>query len=321
MSVINRLPKAHPFLLVAIGGLVGYLLTDYQRSTTIALLQLQLKQQTDPAKHRLLPELGTGANIARPQVRSVHPSANPAVSLSEDQKRILRDHSRAEERVARWLQTETAEYDRLFSELGMSKESAADFIHSRAGLLRFAIAAGDPTLRLLEARRSYDKSLKDTLSPEQYAKYRDYEESKPAARELEAFREYSQGVKGLTLEPQYSKTIAQLLKDSNVSTGSTWDGPYDPVPSPRIGDDAVEQQKRDFDTLTTSVATLNEGLVSSDLPDIYKSSLRQYYSNILKDRKEFLTFTTRPHEEQMAIMEEIAAKQRAEAERNARGGR
>src|SRR5262245_18118338 len=186
-----------------------------------------------------------------------------------------RQRQMLEDFVIRTANENDAEYTRIFSELGLKPEDQKRFKSQLEELHRKAIAAGEPMARLLEARLAYDKEVRAALGEENYQRYRDFEESKPAKREYELLQEFALKSKNLKIDDAFSEKIVRLFKETKATTTESWHGPYDPRPRPEVGQAAVLMSlTRRASEFRQASSNLVQVLPKSGLPDEYQRLLK-----------------------------------------------
>jgi hypothetical protein len=206
-----------------------------------------------------------------------------------------------------------AEYTRIFGELGMMPTDRERFKLELTELHRKAIAAGEPMRELLKARLDYDKGIHGVLGDENYQRYRDYEESKPARREYTLLQEFASKSNNLAIDPAWSEKIIRLFKDSKAITTETWQGPYDPRPHPEVGvvmvATALSREAADYRKASSN---LLQTLPKTDLPLEYQRLLRDYCSQKTTDMEREIARFSVPEEEFKRRMLEEAEKRHQE---------
>ena len=190
-------------VLVVFGA--GYFAAD--DSAKISRLQTEvtrLRSELDRSRRPnfYASKLRTGSAFNSPVLRSTpiapNPEAQQPPSLAEKQAQL--EQRGLDQWVARTAAERSEEYTRVFSELGVGLENTERFKSNLVELHKKAIAAGKPLEELMAARNAYDKDMRSVLSPENYLRYRTYEESKPANREYSLLGEYSLNEKKVAID-------------------------------------------------------------------------------------------------------------------------
>jgi hypothetical protein len=182
-----------------------------------------------------------------------------------------------DEFVARTAKERDAEYTQVFSQLGLGAEAIDAFKQKLIEVHKKAISAGWPLSALAREKKDYDEELRSMLGEDKYARYRDYEETKPARRELQLIQ--SLEASNVSLNSEESDKVIQLIKASQAYTTERWDGPYDPLPAPTSG--RAQERKR----LSQSISELSyrssmvvEGLREAAIPETFVDALNSHYS-------------------------------------------
>jgi hypothetical protein len=212
--------------------------------------------------------------------------------------------AKATERVMleNWVNQTASEndpdYTRLFTELGLKPDERERFKSQLADLHRKAIAAGEPMAELVRARVAFDKEIHAALGDDQYQRYREYEESKPARREYELLREFATKSNNLAIDPAFSEKIVRLIKNAKATTTETWHGPYDPRPHPEVGQQMVLVNLiRQLSELRQASSNLVQALPKGELPNDYLRLLKDYYSWKVDEMEKEIAFFSLTEEE------------------------
>jgi hypothetical protein len=277
----------------------------------VANLQLQL----DRAKLHL-----TGSSGLQRPKRKAPARTSPAAPLptseesqSQKQKQWEQWADARTRQLNEWWVTNMAAgrdevYTQLYSSLGLDTESIARFKSKLMGLHRKAMAAGDPLQELVIARNNYDEEMRSALGDEKYELYRQYEARKPARREYAMLEEYA-SKHDFQLDPAYASKIVDLIHTASATTTESWDGPYDPLPSPAAGiSQVLKIRSADYSKLQEDWAALKNAAVHANIPDNYRTLLQNYYTMKLGQISTELANLQRPQEE-------VLKEQREETDR------
>ncbi|HRY46516.1 MAG TPA: hypothetical protein P5186_00580 [Candidatus Paceibacterota bacterium] len=261
-----------------------------------------LQQQLDRAKLQAT----RPPNPQRPR-RQAPATTSPAAPLptseeSQSQKQWEQWAEAHKRKLNEWWVTNMAAdrdevYTQLYSSLGLDTESIARFKSKLMGLHRKASAAGDPLLELVIARNNYDEEMRSALGDEKYELYRQYEARKPARREYAMLQEYA-SKHDFQLDPAYASQIVDLMHAAGATTTESWDGPYDPLPSPAAGKNRIlEIRSADYSNLQQGWAALKDAAVHANIPDNYRILLQDYYKMKLGQISSELAELQRPWDE------------------------
>jgi hypothetical protein len=141
-------------------------------------------------------------------------------------------------RFASEAETRRSIYVPFLTGLGLPEDAITTVLRHLDGLLRSAVAAGDPMLELMSARASYLDEMKQLMGETTFAKYEAFEQSKPYRRELGLIQEFAT-TRQATVPLQFQDRLVALLQEFSLYTTETWDGPLDPAPRPAAGSKQV----------------------------------------------------------------------------------
>jgi len=186
------------------------------------------------------------------------------------------------ELVSQMSQQNSAEYDRVFSGLGVTPIKAEQLKSHLGQIHRASLEAGVAAQQLVAARNDYDARIRQTLGEEGYVRYREYEDSKPAWREVGKLQQ--QLVEGgRRLDPAAEASIAGLIQEHQTYTEFTSHGPYDTPRPPAIGQvqviDRLSQQQAQ---LVERANALIEHASRTGLSDELIEGLHAYYSSAIE---------------------------------------
>jgi hypothetical protein len=172
-------------------------------------------------------------------------------------------------------------YTPVLQELGLHQDQIEKFLGRLEGMHRIAITAGDSMFELQEARLKHREEMRSILGEAGYSRYEAIEKAKPYRRELSLIKE-SAAEKWPTLKADVEATIVGLLEKNGMYTTESWDGPYDRLPRPQVGAEAmlpgfIEYSERIRSGLDPM---LNE--LPPELPEGARSILRHYFEDELR---------------------------------------
>jgi hypothetical protein len=210
--------------------------------------------------------------------------------------------------VSRTASENDPDYTRLFTELGLKPDEGERF-KSRLTELHRKHRSRGADAELLRARLAFDKGIHAALGDENYHRYREYEESKPARRAYELLREFATKSNNLAIDPAFSEQIIGLIKDAKATTTETWHGPYDPRPHPEVGQQMVlVNLTHQLSELMQASSNLVQALTKSGLPDDYQRLLKDYYSWKVDEKERAIAFSSLPEEEMQKRRRQEAEK-------------
>ncbi|MCI0538227.1 MAG: hypothetical protein L0Z50_23720 [Verrucomicrobiales bacterium] len=136
--------------------------------------------------------------------------------------------------VAQATADNAGEYDQLFAQTGVAPESAEQLKAHLAKIHRASLEATVAIQQILQARQDYDERLRSTMNEENYQRYRQVEEAKPAHREYEEFQRFVEQ-QNTALDPQHEQALVGLVQTTQAYTSKSWHGPFDGLPQPVLG--------------------------------------------------------------------------------------
>lgn len=136
-------------------------------------------------------------------------------------------------------------YGPRFAELGLSNEQAQKAFARLAEMRDKAVTVGDGILELQRQRLAHDREMREILGEAGYERYRQLESEKLPYRQLVDEIIPFAGEHNVDIEPATRELLVQQLAVHGLTTGETWEGPYDPMPRPGIGvQPAIELYQR-----------------------------------------------------------------------------
>lgn len=176
-------------------------------------------------------------------------------------------------------------YAPVFAELGVSPEKAKQLKTHLGKLQRASLELTLAQQQDEEARQAYDREMRTTLSEEDYARYRQFEDSTHARREVERIQIFARenGLPEITAEDR--DRLAEAIQEHEAYMAKIANGPYDPVPPSIIGTANVlreiEMQQRNILEQSTRV---QRSLAENGLPAGPSAMLRRYYDREIARR-------------------------------------
>jgi hypothetical protein len=191
-----------------------------------------------------------------------------------------RSRQRARESVFRpFTERESVAYIPMFMELGLSEDQARERM---AVLEDIHVASNDANMALIEfakARLKYDSEMREMLSPESYAAYRQFESEKPARIEMEGLNRFL-APSGEVLGAQ-EPIVLQAIAEANAYRSQPSYGAYGPYPSPAMDPElVVAMQNREADALLAGSERLHGLLQDRVSAEVLESIMRYYQSRI-----------------------------------------
>src|SRR5437867_3706190 len=181
-------------------------------------------------------------------------------------------------------QNNSAEYDRMFRDFGLTAEASEQLKLHASKIARASLEAEAAIHQLLRARNDYDAAIHSRLSAEDYARYRKMEAGRPALRELEKIDVFYRNRVGKSVGLEYRNTIVRLIQEAQNYTDSvTYYRPYDESPGIIVGHEAVLRSlERKTAHLSNGLQQILEGAGQSRLPEEYNKLLAQYFDEEIR---------------------------------------
>jgi len=193
-------------------------------------------------------------------------------------------------------------YNRAFSTLGIPPEKREQLQNHLAKIHKASLECEASIAQVRDARREYDKRIRSVLGEEDYSRYRQFEDSKPAWSEVENIQKFFVETGNSALNSQQQQTLASLIQTAEATEEGWWHGPYDPLPQVRMGKDEVlpwaEQQ---LEQITESAGQVLGRLTEVGLPEESQNLLRNYYANKIQQRHNAVEMISKPRDVRSAI--------------------
>lgn len=311
---------------MVIGAFIGYSLSD--RSQEIKKLQLELAQiktsnatmslsrntsqsrpsQTSSGRFQLRSpsDLSDGTVPSEGTVTNIPPGDT---SRQERRERINSDF------VANTAAQRSPEYSRIFKDLGISSEEAERFKEDLAQLHKGSIDTAACIRDLIVKRQEYLSTLRSRMGEENYERYKNFEEAKPAVREFELLREHALKRTGVPIDPTYQDALIGLIRGAHAYTVESWDNPFDPLPQPALGEEMVMSVLRQHSSeIAERSSLLLESARELEIPEELRTTLSAFYSEKLQEISAKLIWYSRPREERSKELLERMSRARNMAE-------
>jgi len=170
-----------------------------------------------------------------------------------------------------------AEYDAFFANFGLSADTSARF---QAHIKNIHRASREYELlqqQILLAQYHFDRDVRETLGPDQYAEYRDFEKGKLAAQELDRIESYFAKKSADSLDSMTRQTLQQLVKEHDAYTEEALHGPFDPLPRVAVGKEQITAKLTGrSDDIRDRFGKLSEAAGSMGLPLPVQNLLQEY---------------------------------------------
>jgi len=333
----TRVQKFAWLIVVVIGFLTGYFWADDSaeiRKLRTELYQLRTSRQTTlprlpmVASRTLLKPTSTpgpslphdptnkhttiSGLLARAKVTPGEIAATLALEKRRDEGEfLLRDErpvfKKLQDHDFESITSQTASnnaeaYNRAFSTLGIPAEKSEQLQNHLAKIHKASLECEASIAQVMDARREYDKRIRSVLSEEDYSRYRQFEESKPAWNELENIQQFFVETGNSALNSQQQQTLASLIQTAKATEEGWWHGPYDPLPQVKMGkDEVLPWAERQLKQITESAGQVLGRLPEVGLPEEFRNLLRDYYANKIQQRQNAIEMISKPRDVRNAI--------------------
>jgi hypothetical protein len=181
--------------------------------------------------------------------------------------------------AARIASNSAPELQAVLGRMGFSPEAAQELNLHQEKISWASLQVEVALQQLSQARQDYDKKIRSLLTRDQYAEYRQYEASRPAVAAYNDFKEFASS-QGSQLNPDSEDESLRIIREAGAYTVISWHGPYDGIPRPAVGDEAVVASlEEQGEQLRGAEARLLESAASASIPPEQIDLFRQYYQS------------------------------------------
>jgi hypothetical protein len=311
MSLKSRLGS------LAIVALAGFAVGYWSCSTSARVRSLQAK--VDELSKRVQIEKTQPDTWKQASARSSGPRSKPehlspeeleearAVSAREQDGEYMLQSERPgytkhvqeliDKAVGRKLNQTAAEYQQVFSELGVNAEATAQLVTHISKIHKASRETEVSMQQLLLARNDFEERLHSLLPEDEYKRYKQYEESKPALREYENLQKFAAS-QNSPIDPSYEGRLAKLIQETKAYTQKSWHGPQDALPQPGIGKEMVLGQLQEEKNLILQRSQqLSNKARDEQLPELYQRVLQAYYADRMQQKERTMEALKKPVQE------------------------
>jgi len=172
-----------------------------------------------------------------------------------------------------------ATYSDMLSNLGLSPTQIKTVEDKLQVLHRVAMPVGETLIALKVARLEYDRDMRALLGEMKYQQYRAYEELKPYRREAEGVQQRT-AAGGFLMDEAQERLVVGLLSKAGLQTLESWDGPYDPLPRPLVGTEAIlEDKARLLERIRDGLAAITASDAWRELPPQVTQATLAYFED------------------------------------------
>ncbi|HVY71055.1 MAG TPA: hypothetical protein VHH73_14080 [Verrucomicrobiae bacterium] len=216
--------------------------------------------------------------------------------LLNERPLMQKTKARHRERMVSAYQKEHAEeYGREFGSVGLDSTISSQLLTHLGRIMRASLEAESAIVQVEDARRAYDYRLHSLLSPDNYQKYREFEELKQARAEMVKLKAYFHQKAVTPISPVEDSNLVRLVYESKACDPNWWHGPFASLPEPRLGKDQVialfESQCKE---LADAVKLLSEELPRLGLTEEQLNAANAYFQEKLAQKEANLAFIKSP---------------------------
>jgi hypothetical protein len=188
--------------------------------------------------------------------------------------------------AARAFTNNAAEYARVFGEFGISSDISTELQLHLSKIERASVEAENSITQVLDARLRYDQRIRSLLSQDGYARYREYEELKPAFHEVGNIQLFLRKCNGIPLRADSELSLARLLTQAKLIENSWWHGPYSPLPQPRLGwEQVIARAEMQFEQVTECANIVAKRISELGLTPEQEGCVAGYYREKLRQKQ------------------------------------
>jgi hypothetical protein len=181
-----------------------------------------------------------------------------------------------------------------FAKFGISEEKQKLLERHVEKIAYASLQAEEAIQQVLFARVQYDQRIRATLTDEQYAEYRQFENRKPTEREYSLFEEYAKN-NNFSIDGANKERVLGLIEATHGYTQFLWHGPYDGLPQVAVGNEMVmAQMQGQLADLEESVSSMQAFARDGSLPSNYLRLLQNYYTGELAKKREAISKLQQP---------------------------
>lgn len=191
-------------------------------------------------------------------------------------------------------------YTQRLEKLGLTHEQV-EKVHSRLTAMRNeAVLVGDATINLLRNRARHDQEMQQLLGDTAYKEYRRLEAEKAPFQQLQSSIIPFAKERNVEIDSLMRPTLVALMAEYGLNTYETWEGPYDPMPRPGVGEQsAIELAKRTLSRAQNLEKFIAEG--SKVLPEEIVSVVSDFFEAEFVAAEQAIAHFSLPREQRMAI--------------------
>lgn len=180
-------------------------------------------------------------------------------------------------------------YDPVFAELGISAEKTEQLKTHLGKLQRAALELTLAQQQDEEARQAYDREMRSLLSAEDYARYRQFEDTTHARRELERIESFARENGLPEIGAGDRDRLAAVIQAQGAYMAKVSNGPYDPVSPSIIGtENVLRHLAAERRNIQEQSARVRQSLAQSGASPELAEALGRYYDQEIAGRSRIM---------------------------------
>lgn len=190
--------------------------------------------------------------------------------------------------VAEQMPTIAERYDPVFAALGLPPETRAQLKTHLGKLHRADLELTVALQQVEEARQAYDRTMRASLSAEDYESDRAFEALQPAQRELDRIQRHARETGQNEINQTERAWLAGMIRELEAQASPGGGGPYDAQPPPLIGaENILRATETRREPLEPRFAALRDRLGQAGASQELAALLENYHDQELRklDRK------------------------------------
>ena len=309
----TTMQRLHLPIVSLVSFVVGVLFANHQAQSKVKLLEAgqQPVPSSVPFSESVIRKQSDITYRGRsPASDLVHEELFSKANITEDDKRITREMAERRDRgefilkneppLFRKLQeydfgaivSETGKlnapgYDKLFHELGVTSEVSSNLQTHLEKIHLASLQAESAIAQVMDARFHYDQRVQSSLNEEQYQRYRETEQMRPAYQDVESIQAKLRET-GLELSLGSEESVASLLSAANAVDDGYWHGPYHSLPQVKVGKESVVAWANARSARALNAADfISKNAVAFGLSEGDGQMIANYYQSVAAESRSF----------------------------------
>ena len=293
--------KRNLVFALAIGVLLGTALT-WRSSRETSRLRSKLQPSPSTAPTITVdggPTVNEGIWVQRLTRQNEPAQTNTVLTAKEKRRRRFERFERyLDKATTRVMEERGVKYANAFIEFGVPVERTDALQSQLASIYRQVVLAEQAIKDLQLARLQYREDLRSLMSDEDYARYEQWENRKPAVREMDWFKK---AIGDAGLDPMHEQTLVTLIHENAAYTADAdWTGAFGETPAPIMGEQPVMQDALEWQSWLRQLAEeMPRKAAEAGLPSPYPTLLDRYYQKRAEYYQDIWDYYQRPKDERM----------------------